>query len=94
MILRLTGLLTMRNLTLANGSPAVRIRSGSLHIENATFSGNNFDLGGAITTEGGSVSIESSTFSGNIAIDGLGGAIWIGGGSVSIDNSTFWGTQW
>ncbi len=94
-------LLTVENLTIANGYCTVPSCSGGGGIQNAgtvtvldtTFSGNTaYDTNGAAIYNTGTLTVENSTFSGNQITSGpYGGGAIFSGGSLSVTNSTFSG---
>jgi CSLREA domain-containing protein len=89
-------LLTLNNLTIANGyvpagSGGAISSSGTLIISNCTFSGNSAFRGGAIYKLVGTLTITNSTFSGNTANDG--GGIYNDSGTLSIADTVFSGNS-
>ncbi len=95
------GVLTLQNLTIANGNAGNGgglENEGTLIVTNSTFTANQAGAGGAIFNgNAGTVTITNSTFSGNTASNGAngGGAIFNSGtgGTVTITNSTFTGNS-
>jgi CSLREA domain-containing protein len=89
-------LLTLNNLTIANGyvpagSGGAISSSGTLIISNCTFSGNSALRGGAIYKLVGTLTITNSTFSGNTANDG--GGIYNDSGTLTIADTVFSGNS-
>ena len=89
--------LTLRNLTLAEGSAssggAIRLRDGArVTGDKLHFTNNSAGHGGAIATASADarLTIQRSSFEDNRA-SGSGGAIVIDGGSAAISGSAFWG---
>ena len=90
-------LLTLNNLTIANGNApgssggGISNFSSTLIITNCTFSGNSAagGSGGGISNNSGTLTIATSTFSGNSTVGGFGGGINNNGGTLTITNSTF-----
>lgn len=81
---------TIQNLTIANGGRAIVNNSGTLTVNDSTFSGHMApDFGGAIANFG-TLAVTNSTFSGNSAF--AGGAI-DNNGTLTVTNSTFWGNS-
>ncbi|MBD2235750.1 CHAT domain-containing protein [Aulosira sp. FACHB-113] len=72
--------------------------SGTLNLNNVTFTGNStaFDVegggnGGAIYSEYGTLNVNNSTFNSNLATDGNGGGIYSLYSKLNVNNSTFSG---
>ena len=91
-------LLTLNNLTIANGSGGGGglSNSGTANISNSTFVANSAagSFGAAINSGGGStLNVTNSTFSANSATGGFGGAIYSNSGTVTVTNSTFSGNS-
>jgi predicted outer membrane repeat protein len=86
--------LTLRNLTIANGTApsgagggGVYVNVGTLIIDRTTFSGNTATTGGAVYLKDGTLDIDHSSFSGNSATSG--GAVYVDSGTVTVDGSSF-----
>jgi len=85
---------TIINLTLTNGmtgstgNGAAIDSSGTLTVDNITFTNNNGLNGGGAIAEFGSLTVNNCTFTNNNATNGGGGAI-IEFGSLTINNSNF-----
>ena len=80
------------NTTVAGGG-AIANGSGTLLIQNSTFSGNSSEAGGAIFNNAGTMTIENTTlYNNNVLSGGPGGGIF-NTGTMSIDSSTVSGNQ-
>lgn len=80
----------------ATGGAAIANSSGTIFINNSTFSNNQaYNDGGAIYNNGGAVTINNSTFVSNAVTDptSRGGAIASLGGSLTINGSDFGGNS-
>ncbi len=85
---QLGGVLSIANLTIANGSVLAISNSGTLNVTNCTFSDNS---SGAIVNSG-TLTVTDSSFSGNSAVSG--GAIFnTNTGTFAVSNSTFSGNS-
>ena len=95
------GSLTLKHLTLINGSGAFGSNGGaicapntSLTLDHSTISGSSAVDGGAIWSQGGSVTLTNSTISGNSTTGGGdGGGIYAKQGLVTLTNSTVSGNS-
>lgn len=88
---------TLNSLTIANanatGSGGGISNSGTLTVNNSTFSDNSASGGGGIYNSlGATLTVMNSTFSGNAAGGGSGGGI-LNNGTVTVSNSTFSGNS-
>src|SRR5215212_6534690 len=98
-------MLTLNNLTVANGANAnaegggggIYNGGGTLEVSNSTLSGNSAaNGGGGIANEAGTATVSNSTISSNSAPDGSGGGIvsdMSGGSTVTVSNSTLSGNS-
>src|SRR5215212_1011907 len=97
-------MLTLNNLTVANGANAnaegggggIYNGGGTLEVSNSTLSGNSVPngIGGGILNIGGTLEVSNSTISSNSAPDGSGGGIlsdMSGGNTVKVSQSTISG---
>ncbi|ABU58935.1 beta strand repeat-containing protein [Roseiflexus castenholzii] len=91
--------LTLRNITIANGSSGgfgggIYNNGGTLTVESSTFSANSAGFGGGIfNASGGTLTVTNSTFSNNSAtLGGFGGGIF-NAGTLTVTNSTFSGNS-
>ncbi|MDZ7957637.1 MAG: CHAT domain-containing protein [Aulosira sp. DedQUE10] len=98
------GIITINNLAIINGRGVgndgggiAYFGSGTLNVNNITFTGNSTEFsiesggsGGGIYSGSGTLNVNNSTFSGNSASNG-GGGIYNGGegNTVNVNNSTF-----
>lgn len=92
--------LTLKNLTIANGSAASGggiDNAGTVTIQNSTLSGNSANstggAGGAILHQVGTLTITNSTISGNSSHHAGGGIAIAGGATATITNSTISGNS-
>ena len=92
---QMPGVLTMKFLTLTDGSPAFTGGAfknlGTATIENDLFDGNHTTNNGGAIANMGTLTVINSTFSGNTAAAGEGGAIYTFEGVSFITNVTFSG---
>ncbi len=85
----LSGLTIQNGNSGANGGGGVFINSGTLTVNDSTFSGNSAAYGGGIENDNGALTVNNSTFSGNSA-SVSGGGIFNNGGTLStVSDSTF-----
>ena len=102
-VLSVSGVLTLRDLTIANGhnsnlsfedggGVAVRL-GGSLSVTHCTLSNNFARRGGGAISSVGALDIRDSTFSGNSTFDEGGAAVGSFGGVARISGSTFVGNH-
>lgn len=90
------GELTINNLVLTGGSPAIEFRGAELNLNNVLIRDSERSAAGAaITARGsGSVVIRNSAFHDNEALAGsYGGAVYVGSVDLSVINSTFYNNR-